>query len=116
MADFNLIVGNDYSIPIILTNSDWTPYDLTNCVVFFTIKFTDKIDLPDTAALLKKKITAHTDPTQGKTVLTLTASETNIDVWLKAFDITIKTATGLIHHANRWTVEIVDSVTKDFSI
>jgi hypothetical protein len=49
-------------------------------VVFFTIKFTDKIDLPDTAALLKKKITAHTDPTQGKTVLTLTASETNIDV------------------------------------
>ena len=116
MADFNLIVWNDYSIPITLTNADWSPYDLTNCKVFFTIKFTDKIDLPDSeSALLKKIITTHTFPTQWKTTLTLTNVDTNIEVGEKAYDITIKTAGWLIHHANRGTVEIVDSVTKEFS-
>lgn len=117
MADLTLIRWDDYSIPITLTNADWSAYDLTNCTVYFTIKDIDKIDLPDSeSALLKKKITTHTDPTHWKTTLTLSNTDTNITIWEKRFDIQIKTAMWKIHSTMRWTVIIEDDVTKSLSI
>ena len=111
-----MIYGSDYSVPVTFTyDSDWTPYDLTWCTVYFTVKYTDKIDLADSTALIKKTITSHTDPTLWKTTITLTDDETKIDIWTKAYDLAIKTAGWLIHHANSGTLLVKDSVTKDFS-
>lgn len=49
--------------------------DITGWTIYFTIK--DNIDDIDADAIVSKTITEHDDPTNGKSIVLLTASETN---------------------------------------
>ncbi len=50
--------------------------DITDWTIYFTLK--SSITDEDANALIDKKIISHTDPTNGETVITFTASETNL--------------------------------------
>ena len=71
----------------------------------YTIWFTVREDIPDTstsddtdALIAIKQLPAElTDPTNGTTTITLSSSDTNIDVGKYKYDIQYETATGEIH-------------------
>lgn len=77
-----IIRGDGYSRQVVLRTKSvaddgtirYTPVDLTDCTLLFTAK-TD-LRLPDSKATLKANITTHTEPTEGKTVLAFTHSQT----------------------------------------
>jgi hypothetical protein len=64
---------NTYNITF--TDSDGDAVDITNWTVFFTVK--KSVDETDAQATISKTITTHSDPTQGKTTITLTSSDTD---------------------------------------
>jgi len=51
--------------------------DITDCIIRFTVK--SSVNDLDSAAVIKKDITVHTNPTAGETVLTLTSTDTNLN-------------------------------------
>lgn len=74
-----LIRGDDYQIPVTITNADATPYDLTGATVRFTIKPTLQLTTDsDASAVITKTIISHTDPSAGETEIVLSNTDTNI--------------------------------------
>lgn len=66
-------------MPVTVTNSDGSPYNLTGCTVYFTVKKKADINTSDdTAAIIQKTITTHTSPTGGLSSIVLSNAETNI--------------------------------------
>ncbi len=70
----------------IISISGWT--------VFFTVK--EKITDTDDMAKIKKDITSHTDPSAGKSQISLTSSDTSITPKNYLYDIQILKNTGEI--------------------
>jgi len=66
--------------------------DITDYTIFFTVKSDPKDE--DDDALIKKDITTHSSPTEGKTLISLTTSDTNIDVGSYYYDIKYKDGNG----------------------
>ena len=71
----NLVSVRGDSIKIYLVFSlDGVPIDITGWTVYFTVKQNE--DDPDSSAVISKTVTTHTDPTQGKTLIEVSADET----------------------------------------
>ena len=83
-------------------------FDLTGCIVFFTVK--RNIQDADTKALISKNITSHTDPTNGKTSITLLASDVDY-VGDFFYDLKVKTSGGIITSVFKDSFCLVDHVT-----
>jgi hypothetical protein len=65
MATISIIRGDTYNLPVTFRNKDLTPVILTSCTVFFTVKpKANSNPTDDTDALISKKITQHTTPTE----------------------------------------------------
>ena len=72
--------------------------DITNWTVYFTAK--EKMEDSDTQAKIKKDVTSHSDPTSGKTIVQLTADDTDYRGSL-FYDIKFKDGdnnTGILFH------------------
>lgn len=72
----NIFAGDDVSWVLNFTDSAGNPIDLTGATINFIVK-SDKT-APDSAAVIDKDITSHTDPTQGESKLVLTDIETDV--------------------------------------
>jgi hypothetical protein len=66
--------GDDETITLSRRAADDTPLDISGYTFHLTIK-RDESD-PDQEAVLQKEVTTHTEPVNGETELTLSASET----------------------------------------
>lgn len=66
----------------------------------------------DADAIMKKTITSHTDPTHGKTLLILSASDTNIEPGDYIHDCVVKSATGSILKTNTCVFTVEKPVTE----
>ncbi len=94
MAELSVYRGDDFSRSLSFTNAAGAAIDITDWIIFFTVKKNQE-DL-DTAAVISKDITVHTNAAAGLSALTLTDVDTNIspdDYW---YDIQIKKDTGEI--------------------
>lgn len=68
--------GTTYPIQVAYKKNG-TPFDITGSTILFTVKTTEfSSNLTDTDALIAKAVTAHTDPTNGVSVITLVPSDT----------------------------------------
>lgn len=56
---------------------DGAGLDITDWTIYFTIK--ENMEDTDINAKVKKTITSHASPLEGKTLIELTSSDTNID-------------------------------------
>ena len=65
--------------------------DITGWTIYFTVK--SKKSDTDGEALIQKDVTSHSDPTQGITLISLSATETDI-IGSKYYDIKIKDDEG----------------------
>ncbi len=60
----------------IVFTKDGANEDITGWTIYFMAK--EKMDDPDTSAVIDKEVTIHTDPTNGETIIELTSSDTDI--------------------------------------
>jgi len=71
----------------------------------------ESADETDADALLLKTVTAHTDPTNGITVVPVSASDANLPLGLYFYDIKVRTDSGRIFTVIRGKFLIVWRVT-----
>lgn len=94
MSKLTFFRGDDVSIPFTITG-----VDLTGVTVYFTVKPEDSVDTDsttDAAAVIKKQTTTHSDPTNGKTIIDLSSTDTNVTPGIYKWDIQTKDASGKI--------------------
>ena len=85
--NFSLKRGDDQVFALEFTENGVVK-DITGWTIYFTLK--KNIDDTDANAVLKKDITTHTDPTQGKTEIPLLNAETDVLEGLYFYDIQYK--------------------------
>lgn len=100
----------DYALTF---TSNSVAYNITGATVWFTLK-KDRNDA-DSEAVLQKSISSHSDPTNGKTTLSLTSTDTAIEAGRYFYDFQIKTASGSIITFLSGTVDVLEDVTRTTS-
>ncbi|WP_438979913.1 BppU family phage baseplate upper protein [Polynucleobacter sp.] len=108
-STITVIRRDDNTFTTTFSYSDGTPYNLTDCTVFFTVKLRD-IDT-DAQALITKTITSHSDPTNGVTQLDLSHTDTNFKPGTYKYDFQLKSSGGDIMSSSRGTFVLVQDIT-----
>jgi len=80
-------------------------------VIYFTAKKKLDEDNSDTNAVISKTITEFDDPTNGKTAIELTPTDTGITAGVYFCDIVVQDADGRRYQTDEGTIEINDGVT-----
>lgn len=95
--DIFIIRGDTSSLDFQLTE-DGTPVDITGATVFFTCKPTIADEATDATAVIEVEVAPGdlTDPTQGKTTIPLSASDTDVEPADYYYDIQVKKSSGAI--------------------
>lgn len=86
------------------------PEIITDWKVYFTVKLS--YEDADSEAAIKKDITEHDDPTNGKTIIKLSPSETDVKPANYYYDIQIKRAEDDIRIMLIGRVEIRQAITR----
>lgn len=85
------------------------PVDITGFTFFFTAK--KNADDVDADAVITKDVDSHIDATNGQTKITLSTSDTDIDVGDYYYDIEMKDGGGLITTFLDGTLTIMQDIT-----
>jgi hypothetical protein len=105
----NIIRRDDTTITTTCKDSSGNPIDITGYSVFFTVK--SEPNQPDSDALISKKVTSHSNPTQGITHITLTHDDTNIDEGDYIYDFQLVTPGGAVSSSQRDTITVTNDIT-----
>lgn len=112
MSKISVIRGDDKTMTINVKNSDGSPFNLTNCLILFTVKKRDYLtDEDDTRALIKKTCTI-TDASGGVASLSLTSIDTDNDTDDYFYDFQIKNSSGKVVSSQKDSFEIIQNVSK----
>lgn len=78
MAGFDLTYrrGDAYKLKLTITDGE-TPVDLSGCLVFYTLKAEVDNDLEDSAAIIRKDVSEHSDPENGMTEIMIDGADTD---------------------------------------
>lgn len=107
----DVIRGDTHSINLSIVKGA-TPVNLTGYTVYFTVNASSN-PTDDTSAAIQKNVTAHTDPTAGKTVITLNpADTTGLSPGTFWYDIQIKDTAGNITSFAKDKFIIVSDITR----
>lgn len=104
--------GDTLSRQITITQSDGAALDLTGYTAYFTIKEISDNSADDTNALLAKSWTNHSDPTNGKTILSATSAEMSIDEGTYKYDVQIKSVANVVTTVIAGEITILEDITK----
>jgi len=96
--NFKLIRGDDQFF-VLKFKQAGVVKDITGWTIFFTLKKNQ--DDADSAAVIKKTITSHADPTQGETEFRIAASETDPLQGIYYYDVQYKNTSGNVGTAHR---------------
>jgi len=102
--------GDSRNYNINITKSNGDPEPITGWKFYFTAKL-DYHD-PDDKAYIKKDITNHTDPENGKTIIALLHEDTDINPGVYWYDIQAKRADGSILTLARGRLEVTLDITR----
>lgn len=76
MADYEIYRGDNETLTFTFRDEDDNAIDISGWTVWFGV-YNSPTDTDDEAAILKK-VTSHSDPTNGETTLDLSQSDTDI--------------------------------------
>jgi hypothetical protein len=108
-----IIRQTDNNIELTFTeNGD--PVNITGMTILFTVKRQCDIDKDDEFALIKKDITIHTQPEQGKSEINLSNEDTDIEAGNYYYDLRL-VKDGTITQTQRDLLEITNGITKRIS-
>lgn len=104
------IIRGDTADIEVQISQDGTPVNITGYTVFFTAK--KNLSDADNSAAIKKDITSHSDPTNGKTIVSLAPADTaSLAVGKYHWDLQLKSGSGAISSVSKQMLEIVEDVT-----
>jgi hypothetical protein len=106
----NIKRGDTWSRTIYFTDNDNVPIDITGWTIFFTVK--NKVDDPDSSAIISKTITSFSNPTGGEAGISLSTTDTNQTIGSYLYDIQVKTNLNEIITV----MEGILTITKDITI
>lgn len=94
--------------------------DITGYKVYFTVRVTSTLDgltstHDDSPAVITKTVTSHSDPTDGVTTVSLSASDTNLDPATYTFDVQIKDLSNNITTTQKGDFIIKSDVTRSIT-
>ena len=107
--NFSLIRGDDRTFALEF-KKDGVAIDITGWTVFFTLKKSTYDS--DNDALIKKTVTTHTDPTNGKTEFSITNTETDALIGIYYYDIQYKDTANKINTVMIGTMNFQEDVTR----
>lgn len=109
-----IIRGDDETIQATFKNSAGVAIDISGYTIFFTVKKECEIDISDSidaTAIIKKKITSHSDPTHGITQIVLTSTDTNQNQGIYYWDLQL-VKNGIVSSTQRGELEITTDITR----
>jgi hypothetical protein len=109
--DIDIIRGDSSSIDFTLTDNG-SPVDLTGATVFFTAKPALSNDVSDNTAVISVEVTDHSDPTNGATVIPLSATDTDVTPGEYYYDIQVKKLDATIVSIRARKLEVFADVTR----
>jgi hypothetical protein len=113
MEKLQIIRGDSADIDVVFEDSSGVAIDLTNKSVFFTVKDQGELNTDnDDNAKISKKITSHTDPTAGKTKITLTPTDTDLTPKDYVYDLQLVNGENNVISTQRDYLDIIQDVTK----
>jgi hypothetical protein len=107
----DIFTGDTKNYTLTFTDSDDNPLDLTGAAVWYTVK--ERASDLDTSALIQKKITSHTDATGGVTLLSLSATDTDIDPGDYVYDFQLVSASGEITTLTNGIIKFRQDITRN---
>jgi hypothetical protein len=88
--------GDTGRLEIAIVDGDGEPYDITGATLFLTVK--NALTDADSAAVIRKEVTSHDDPTGGESSFNIAASD-NATTGTRYYDVQLLTAANDI-----WTI------------
>jgi len=107
--NFEFVRGDDQILALAFT-LDGVPKDITGWTIFFTVK--KKVEDDDADAVIKKEITTHTDPMNGKTEIPILDTETDPLDGVYFYDVQYKDTLGIIKTVMLGTMSFLKDVTR----
>ena len=110
IAKLRFYKRDDISLLLVRQDGDGAAVDITGYTYFFTMKTLR--DDTDADALIQKVVTAHTDPTNGKTTISIDAADTaSIAPGAYFYDIQEKDTSGNIMTWTSDTFQLEQDIT-----
>lgn len=102
--------GSSYTKVLSIAYSSGIPVDITGYTIFFTVKrYGEHNATDDSTALISKTLTTHSSPTTGNTILSLSATDTNIAAGTYVADCKLF-VTGSVNENTDTEVFIIEDV------
>lgn len=79
--------GDDATYEFVITDSEGNAIDISGSTIFFTVK--EYLEDDYDKAVISKEITTHSDPTNGKTKMELSETETDLKPKEYYYDVVI---------------------------
>jgi hypothetical protein len=92
-ADLTWTRGDSGRLDVTVTQSDGTAYSLTGATLFLTVK--NALTDADSAAVIRKEVTAHDDATAGESHFDLLTTD-NATAGTRFYDVQLKDSTNKI--------------------
>jgi len=92
-TELSIYEGEDKTWDVTLTDGSGDPIDITGYTFLFVVK--SKISDEDDAAIIKKVITSHSDPTHGVTQIIIVEAETEDINGKYVYDFQMEDLAGL---------------------
>ena len=109
--DLSVDRGRSKDYRLTFKDSSGNAINITGYTVFMTVKLNFDTDETDSQAIISKTVTSHTDPTNGITTISLSDSDTTIDVKDYYYDMTFKDTSDKIHSIQEGKFEVSNAVT-----
>lgn len=110
MSQIDIFRGNDHVLDLVFDDggNPASAIDITGYTFLFAVKRKTDIKKDDSAALITKDVTTHSDPTNGISEIELTDSDTDLEPDTYIYGVTSVDASG-----DRQTVKVGDFVITD---
>lgn len=114
MEPIDAIRGDSRNIRVAFQQNDGTAYNITGGKVFFTVS---RVGAPvnDSAAVISKLVTTHTDATAGETTISLTPSDTNITPGVYWYDVQLVDTLGNVLSKGKQRFVVISDITRRIS-
>ena len=112
MEKLEIIRGDDVSIDFTYKDGDGDAIDITDYVIFLTAKVEVDDDATDAEAIISIKVTSHSDPTNGLSIIPLTADDTNVSPNSYLTDIQVIDDSDNIASSGQFIIEIIGDITR----
>lgn len=112
MTTISITRGDDKSINFAFTDGNSAAIDITGYTLFFTVKEVTDTASDDTAAVISKTVTSHTDAVNGLSSVTITNADSDITPDRYKFDVQLKTDAGSIKTVVKGDFIVSNDVTK----